>query len=200
MPYQIENAIPGLSGLTRSATGIIQNALNGMPSPNNARLANAYFGAGSGLDPTSDFLRNRGYDLYRNEANQRQRQGFQDLLSLVGGYSGTVAPTPAQEVGAQQNQQQINNQASQFGQSLGFERQQYDKQLELLTKYLGPGGGSNYGNVGAAASFGQGGNPLDAYGNPLNQGDYAQSMFIANGGLNRAPTTNRFRGSTVSMY
>ena len=66
--FAMSSAIPGLDKLTSSATSIISNALNGLPSPSESRLANAYFGAGSGLDPTSDFLRNRGFDLYRRNA------------------------------------------------------------------------------------------------------------------------------------
>jgi hypothetical protein len=102
--YAINAAIPGLSGLTKSATDIISNLLGGLPSADQARQENAYFGAGSGLDPTSDFLRNRGYDLYGQKSEQRKQTGLQDLLSLIGGYSGTVAPTPGQQIGQQESQ------------------------------------------------------------------------------------------------
>lgn len=149
--WQINQAIPGLPGLTKSATGIIQSALEGLPSPSEARLENAYFGAGSGLDPTSDFLRNRGYDLYNRKANQRQQQGFQDLLALVGGYSGTVAPTPGQEIQERTSMAQLGQQGADSAARLGFEREQYGKQLELLQKYLGnPAGGTGGYNSGVS--------------------------------------------------
>jgi len=158
--WAINQAIPGLEGMTRSATGIINNALQGLPSASESRLSNAYFGAQSGLDPTSDFLRNRGYDLYKRNANQFQRQGVQDLLSLVGGYSGTVAPTPGQEIGAQQASADRGQRAAEFNSTMGFEREQYQKQLELLQKYLGnPAGGT--GTFGVQA-YGFG---TDPYGN-----------------------------------
>ena len=139
--WAINQAVPGLSGLTSSASGIIQNALSGIPSPSLSRLSNAYFGAGSGMDPTSDFLRNRGFDLYRTQAQGQQRQGIQDLATLLGSTAGTVAPTPGQELQNTQAQRSLAEQSSQFSQNLGFEREQYNKQLELLNKYLGGGGG-----------------------------------------------------------
>lgn len=141
-PYAIYNAIPGLSGLTSSATGIIRNALNGLPSPSTSRLANAYFGAGSGLDPTSDFLRNRGFDLYKTQANQQQQQGLGNLMNLIGTYSGNVAPTPGQEISNATQNRQITSSENQFNANMNFEQQQWAKQLELLGQYLNPAGGS----------------------------------------------------------
>lgn len=150
--WAIGNAIPGLPGLTSSATNIISSALNGIPSPSESRLQNAWFGAGSGLDPTSDFLRNRGYDLYRGKAQQNQQRGIQDLLALVGGYSGTVVPTPGQELGAQQQAADRGQRGAQFNATMGFEREQYNKQLQLLQQYLGnPAGGTGRNGVGSYA-------------------------------------------------
>lgn len=119
----LESGIPGFGGLTRSATDIIGNLLNGLPSPSLARRENAYFGAASGLgssntDPTHDFLRNRGFDLYGQKAEERQQTGLKDLLSLLSGYSGSVVPTTGQalqndqfnqEFGWKQNQGLIDN-------------------------------------------------------------------------------------------
>lgn len=119
----LESGIPGFGGLTRSATGIIGNLLTGLPSPSLARRENAYFGQASGLgssntDPTHDFLRNRGFDLYGEKAEQRQQTGLKDLLALLAGYSGSVVPTTGQvmqgnqfdqEFGWKQNQSIIDN-------------------------------------------------------------------------------------------
>lgn len=143
----INQAIPGLPGLTKGATDIINNALLGLPSSSEARLENAYFGAGSGLDPTSDFLRNRGYDLYKSKANERQRGGIQDLLSLIGTYSGSVVPTPGEQLGASSAAASRAQQGAQFNATMNFEREQYQKSLELLDQLLSsPAGGTGYYN------------------------------------------------------
>lgn len=108
-PYltgSINQAVPGLPGLTRSATNIIQSELGGLPSPTETRTANAAWGAGAGLPPGTPFLENRGRRLYQSEIEQRQRQGLQDLLSFLQGYSGTVSATPGQLLSYNQNQQQ----------------------------------------------------------------------------------------------
>lgn len=159
-PWGINAAVPGLSGLTNSASGIIGNALNGLPSPSESRLQNAWYGSASGMDPTSHFLQNRGYDLYRGRANQQQQQGLQNYFGLLGATSGVLAPTPGQEFQnqqfgqsqAQQNNQFGQNQAQQAGQfnaDFGFQQQQWKKQLELLQQYLGPGAGTS--GVGSPA-------------------------------------------------
>lgn len=159
--WAINNAIPGLPGLTAGATNIINNALTGLPSPSESRLENAYFGAGSGLDPTSDFLRNRGYDLFKRKAEQRQRGGIQDLLSMVGTYSGAVAPTPGQEIGAQQQSADRAQRASEFSTTFNFEQEQYKKALQLLDQLLSPAGGT--GAYNGVQTYGAG---KDAYGMP----------------------------------
>lgn len=137
--FSISNVLPGLPGLTASAMNIIKGNLEGLPSPSEARLQNAYFGAGSGLDPTSEFLTRRGYDLYKRQANQRQQQGLSGLLGLIQTYSGAVAPTPGQELQNQLGQQEIAQRGGEFGQNYAFEQQQWQKQLELLNRFLGGG-------------------------------------------------------------
>jgi hypothetical protein len=94
----------------------------------------------------------------------------------VQGYSGTVAPTPGQELQDRQQSAQLAQNESQFGRNLdfqnaelgqrgsqfqqnfGFEQEQWKKQLELLDNYMNPAGGTGsgagYGNVG-------GGNAMD---------------------------------------
>lgn len=134
--FSINSAIPGLPGLTSSATAIIKSALNGLPSPSESRLQNAYFGAGSGLDPTSDFLKRRGFDLYRRNAQQKQQQGLGSLLSLISTYSGNVAPTPGQELAANQSQEELGQRKLEFGTNYNFEQQQWQKQLDLLNQFL----------------------------------------------------------------
>lgn len=108
----LNGAIPGFNGLTQSATDIIKNLMSGQPSSSPTKRANAYFGANSGM-PGSDFVRNRGFDLYGEKSDQYQQRGFQDLLALLSGYSGTVMPTTGQQL-----------QSDQFQQELGFKREE----------------------------------------------------------------------------
>lgn len=180
MPFQIEQAIPGLGGLTASASNIIRSALSGVPNPSEARLANAYFGAGSGVDPTSEFLQRRGFDLYGRMANQRQQQGIQDLLGLVSTYSGAVAPTPGQEMADRQQAAQLQQQGSQFNRNFGFEQEQWKKSLSLLDQYLTPqAGGYGTGNVGGqnAMDFSQYSQTYVPYGSPQ---PFSQAPTIQN--------------------
>lgn len=186
-PWAINSVLPGLPGLTKSATDIIGNLLTGVPSPSQSRQENAYFGAGSGLDPTSDFLRNRGFDLYGRKAEQRQQTGLQDLLAMIGGYSGTVAPTPGQQIGQQESQADRAQRAAEAAaaNALGTRRQDFEENaywgkspagVPSFWDILGGGGYGGFdinreGNLGAGGAY-QGGvyEPpirLDAYGQPI---------------------------------
>lgn len=110
----LNRAVPNGSGLTKMASERIKSLLGGMPGTSTSRRANAYFGGASGM-PGSEFVRNRGFDLYNMQGEQRQQQGFQDLLALI---SGTTSPM------LQQQGQDI--QQSQFGQNLGEQQRQFD--------------------------------------------------------------------------
>lgn len=99
------NFVPGMQGLTSGASNVISNLLQGQPSPNMARRANAYFGASSGM-PNSDFVRNRGFDLYNQESDQRQQRGVQDFLSLLSGFT----PLTGQQ-----------NESNRFNQNLAYQ-------------------------------------------------------------------------------
>lgn len=188
-PWALQNAIPGFSGLTKSATDIIGNLLNGLPSADQSRQANAYFGASSGLDPTSDFLRNRGYDLYSQKSEQRKQTGLQDLLSMIGGYSGTAVPTPGQQISQQESGADRAQRASEAAaaNALGTRRQDFEENaywgkspagVPSFWDILGSGGYGGFnlntaGNRGAGGSY-QGGvyelpPQVDAYGNLTNR-------------------------------
>ena len=108
----LNQVLPGASDLTTSGTDVIQNMLNGLPSVSNARTANAYFGANSGMGAGSEFLRNRGYDLYNQKAQAQKQAGLQDLLSMIQGYSAPALQYQGQQL---QNQQFGQSQAQQLG-------------------------------------------------------------------------------------
>lgn len=114
MAPSIQGVVPGLTGLTTSATNLIGSQLGGMPSPAETRTANAAWGAGAGLSPGTPFLENRGRRLYQSEIENRQNTGLQNLLRFLQGYSGTVAGTPGQLMaeGARSTQQEFENELS----------------------------------------------------------------------------------------
>lgn len=93
----VNSAIPSFPQLNTAATNNISAMLSGLPSTSTARRANAFFGQQSGM-PGSDFVRNRGFDLYNTQADQYQQQGFDNFLKMLAGYSGTVMPTTAQQI------------------------------------------------------------------------------------------------------
>jgi len=107
------NAIPGLDNLTAGASGVVNNLLGGLPSTSTARRANAFYGGRSGM-PSSDFVRNRGFDLYNEQADKYQQRGFDDFLALLRGTSGTIAPTTGEQLQSNQfdrnfQQRQVEN-------------------------------------------------------------------------------------------
>ncbi len=116
----LNNAVPGLDKLTSGATGVVNNLLEGLPSAGPTQRANAYYGASSGM-PGSDFVRNRGFDLYQEKADSYKQRGFDDFLALLKGASGTIAPTPGEQLqntqfdrNLQQRQVEANQQVGQF--------------------------------------------------------------------------------------
>jgi len=158
MDQIVNKAIPGYSGLTSSASSIVGNLMGGLPSAGPAQRANAYFGATSGM-PGSDFIRNRGFDLYGQQAEQYKQRGFDDFLKLLSGTVGTVTPNAGQQ-----------QQQSQFDKDLQLRQQQANtpiyagnaaqrNQIEAANQAPkdNPGTWTLNGNVGRSLS--QWGNP-----------------------------------------
>ena len=108
----MNKAIPGFSGLTQSASDIVGTLLKGLPSASPTQRANAYFGTASGM-PGSDFVRNRGFDLYGEEAEKYKQRGIDNLLAMLQGYSGTITPTTGQALQSDQFNQEIAMQKAQ---------------------------------------------------------------------------------------
>lgn len=109
----VTNSVPGFNNLSRSATGNIANLLTGLPSASPTQRANAYFGVGSGM-PNSDFVRNRGFDLFGEQAEQHKQRGLDDFLKVLQGYSGTVMPTAGQQIQNQQFNAGLQSNEGQF--------------------------------------------------------------------------------------
>ena len=179
MLAELDALMPGFSENVATASGNIAELLRGQPSPALARNAAAYYGVNSGM-PGSEFVRNKGFDLYNTQANAMKAQGQDELGKLLASVSGTAVARPGEVMqnavanrGVANQEQQTSNQANQFGQSFGFEQQQWQKQLELLEKYLGSGSGGGSGpagggNVAFANGIGPSGQPGDYLGGTMN--------------------------------
>lgn len=136
----ISQAIPGFSGLTKSATGVIGSALSGeLPGDVQSVIRNqaATQAAMSGMPGSNT----RSGSLYGNRtlkdlgitSLQRQDQGVKDLLGLLQGYSGTVFPTFGQ------NQEQANA-ISQYSAAPNPAAAAAEEE-RLFNKYSNPAGG-----------------------------------------------------------
>lgn len=89
---QMQTLLSGLNDPLNTAIGNARSDLQGNISPSLVRSANAMFGAGSGLAPGSEFLRNRGFDLYSRGSNALKQQGQQNILGLLSGVSSAYNP------------------------------------------------------------------------------------------------------------
>jgi flagellar biosynthesis GTPase FlhF len=130
----LESVLPGVSNLTTSATGVIGNLLNGLPSASQARTTNAYYGAGNGQTAGNDvnsFIDARGSDLYNTQANANQQTGLSDLNSLLGTY--TTAATNNQSV-QNQNTQAANSLAQQNAENTQSQSQQLQEYTNSLNQ------------------------------------------------------------------
>jgi len=91
----IEQSIPGFSGLTSSASSVINDLLSGGSAAGPAQNQAAKFGVSSGM-PGSGVANAFGYDLYNKRANESRQRGLDDLLKMVTGYSGSAFATPGE--------------------------------------------------------------------------------------------------------
>lgn len=122
MASQLASIIPGFSALTADSSNLIKQLMSGQLTGGERRAiydAGAERGVAGGMPGSTGIagslfanadLRNIGV-----ASGQRQQQGFQDLLAMLQGYSGTVAPTAGQEI--QQNQ---------FNWDANFRQRQYE--------------------------------------------------------------------------
>ena len=117
----VDNAIPGFGGMSTGASNIVNQLIQGMPSAAPTQRANAYFGTQSGM-PGSDFVRNRGFDLYGQEAEASKQRGLDNFLKMIGAYSGTVMPTAGQSLQASQAAAELASRNRQADAQLGLDR------------------------------------------------------------------------------
>jgi hypothetical protein len=114
------NSIPGFTGLSSSSSDLIKSLMSGqLTTGERSAIYNA--GAERGIMGGMPGSSASGGSLFANAdlrniglaSGQRQQQGFQDFLSMLQGYSGTVAPSAGQE-SSQQAQQDLQSQAQAF--------------------------------------------------------------------------------------
>lgn len=133
----LNQALPGFSNLSAGSTSVIGNLLKGLPSPSTARQAAATFGVQNGLGTGSGITNRYGYDLYNTQGAQRQQTGIQDLLSMLGTYSGNVTPNAGQIQQGQEFGANLLNQQNEFQQT------EQDRQNQMLMQLLGQLGMNN---------------------------------------------------------
>ena len=118
------NAIPGFSGLSSQSSDLIRQLMSGqLTTGERSSIYNA--GAERGIMGGMPGSSASGGSLFANAdlrnigraSGERQQQGFQDFLSMLQGFSGTVAPSAGQE---QQNEQ--------FGKDLELRNKQFGLQ------------------------------------------------------------------------
>ncbi len=126
----LNNALPGFSNLTKSASSIVGGLMGGLPAADPARRATAYFGTGSGM-PSSDFVRNRGFDLYGQQAEGNKQRGFDDFLKLISGYA---LPAAGQQIGESQFNRTLANQEQQQLADQALKKRQLDQNDPVTTK------------------------------------------------------------------
>lgn len=116
------NAIPGFSGLSSQSSDLIRQLMSGqLTTGERSSIYNA--GAERGIMGGMPGSSAMGGSLYANAdlrnigraSGERQQQGFQDFLSMLQGYSGTVAPTVGQEMQQDQFAKDLELRNKQYG-------------------------------------------------------------------------------------
>lgn len=129
----LASIIPGYKNLVGGTTDIINNLLQGSPSPSTVRNANAAFGVSSGqpaIGGVGTFAGNRGFDLYRQQGQQNQQTGIGNLLGLISGVSSPALANQGQQLQNSQFNANLGQQASQF--NTNMQLQNFLAQLQAL--------------------------------------------------------------------
>lgn len=143
----LNQAIPGYSGLTQSASSIIGDSMEGKLPPdvqNVIRDASATQAVASGMPGSSNMSGtlsgNRTLRDLGITSLQRQDSGVKDFLSFLQGVSGTAAPTFGQ---LQEQENAIDQYASAPNPAAAAGEQE-----RLFNKYSNPAGGTGGGSGG----------------------------------------------------
>ncbi len=157
----INQAIPGFNGLTQSATNVIGSALGGQV-PTDVRniiadkaAAQAVSGGMPGSSSvTGTLFGNSGLRSLGLTSLGQQQQGVHDLLGMLQGYSGTVAPTFGQS-------QEQENARAQYA-AAPNPTAAAAEQERLYNKYSNPalGFGGGAGGAGSIPWWQQGKNAM----------------------------------------
>jgi len=141
----LNQAIPGFSGNTAKASKLIQELLSGnLTTGERGAIYNAgaeratlsgmpgASASGGSLFANAD-LRNIGV-----ASGQRQQQGFEDLLAMLGQYSGNVVPTAGQEMQNNQFNSNLQFQRGEADRNYGLNRNAADLKLAAFNEQYGP--------------------------------------------------------------
>lgn len=101
----ISNTIPGFEGLTSSSSNLIKQLMSGQLGGAQKREifnAGAERGVASGMPGSTgiagSLFANNDLRSIGVASGENQQKGFQDLLAMITGFSGTVTPTTGQEL------------------------------------------------------------------------------------------------------
>lgn len=122
----VASAVPGVAGLSQSASQITKDLLGGLPATSTSRRAAAYFGNQSGV-PGSQYAINRGYDIYGQQAQANKQQGIQNLLQLMAGLTAPALQERQQQIAQDQFAASQAQNAAQFSADYRLRKMQADK-------------------------------------------------------------------------
>jgi hypothetical protein len=158
----LNSVIPGFSKNSASASNLIRELLSGKLT-SGERNAIADYGAERATLGGMPGSTGQGGSLFANndlrniglQSGQRQQQGVQDLLSMLGQYSGTVVPTAGQELQNQQFGQDLAFRTTQADRNLGLQQNEQDLNAAKFNELYGPKEyGTNYINTAGARTVG----------------------------------------------
>lgn len=142
----LNTAIPGFGGLTGGASKYVSNLLNGEVSPearDAIRDENAAWGITNGI-PGSGLMGNRGLRNLGLTVQGNQQKGLEDLLSLLGGYSGRAVLNPDQVMEQDNAREQYSSAPNPAS---------ANKHLQSLFNQYSGGGANSWNNNRTSTTF-----------------------------------------------
>lgn len=137
----IANTIPGFTGLTSDASNLIKSLMSGNLSGSTKKAifdAGAERGTAAGMPGSTgvagSLFANADLRDIGRTSEQQQQQGFQDLLAMITGYSGTVTPTAGQELQNQLGNRELNFRQYQYHDERSRANQEAERQRAAKRK------------------------------------------------------------------